>query len=571
MVKHLKCSFHPGCGKTFASAFSMKRHVKTQHKNAFVCPVCVTMRLFSSSQSLRNHISIHKRDPVCQYCMKTFQQSYVYQHEVTCIERPQDTECAVDGDSDVCEDVEAYHDADTPTPRAPEPVFVPEPSGITRSQHSAPRFDDIETHMDGFNAWIRNPGAAGKPRMITAPQSFMAKFRTVLGRIKTHFDIDDKQLFYRMNRSDTCAKMFSVPNLLSLMDTLRKTTDGRLLETRTLSNYVRHITLYFTWKVNSCGKTQFRGTLDALEQVGRNLSVAVVRAPKYDKKAAHVATLPSVPDFLGFIKGELRDKAVHARINFTTVPPTDAMDLYLDLRNYILVALLFGVPPQRAQVYNTLKTDDITFRDDKYTILRVEQHKTCSTYGSAVVALPPYFYEEFRAFVDARDELALVFYDNNSLFIGADGKPERHLTSRFQKLVNGKFGVNVTLRDCRNIYVTYAAKHLDLKQLYNLARQMCHSFQTQQFVYRSEDSIQRAIDLIHSTNALTSIMPLCDLDGDDYAREYDSENTTLVDSSLEYHASDEESKDCEDYFDTLDDESLMEFVVEYNSQNARKI
>ena len=503
--------------------------------------------------------------------MKTFQQSYVYQHEVTCIERPQDTEFALEGDSDVCEDTEVYHDVDTPTPRAPEPVFIPAPSGITRSQHSAPRFDDIDTYMDDFNAWIRNPGAARKPRAITAPESFMAKFRTVLGRIKTHFQIDDKQLFYRMNRSDTCAKMFSVPNLSALIDTLRMTTDGRLLETSTLSNYVRHITLYFTWKVNACGKTQFQSTLDALEQVGRNLNAVVVRAPKYDKKAARVATLPSVPDFLGFIKGELRDKAVQARINFATVPPSDAMDLYLDLRNYILVALLFGVPPQRAQVYNTLKTDNITFREDKYTIMRVEQHKTSSTYGSVVVALPPFFYEEFKAFVDARDELALVCYDNNSLFIGADGKPERHLTSRFQKLVDDKFGVNVTLRDCRNIYVTHAAKHLDLKQLYNLARQMCHSFQTQQFVYRSEDSIQRAIDQLHSTNVLTSIMPLCVLDGDDYARELDSENTALVDSSLEYHASDEESKDGEDYFDTFDDESLVEFVMEYNAQNARKI
>ena len=56
------------------------------------------LHLCPSPQSLGNHISIHRRDPVCQYCMNTFQQSYMYQHEVKFIERPQDTKYFMDDD-----------------------------------------------------------------------------------------------------------------------------------------------------------------------------------------------------------------------------------------------------------------------------------------------------------------------------------------------------------------------------------------------------------------------------------------------------------------------------------------
>lgn len=195
-------------------------------------------------------------------------------------------------------------------------------------------------------------------------------------------------------------------------------------------------------------------------------------------------------------KGDLYNKAVQARIEFPSARGDAAIALYLDLRIYMLFALMFGVPPQRCQVFEVIKTTDVTYSGD-YTVFAIATHKTSAKYGDAVVVLPP-FYKEFKAFVNAPDELAK--FDDKTLFIGRDGKPEDHITQRFRAIVYKYFNAIVTICDCRTLYVAYALQRCDLKQLYELSRQMCHSFQTQQNIYRADTNLQRAFQQIENAS-----------------------------------------------------------------------
>jgi hypothetical protein len=85
------------------------------------------------------------------------------------------------------------------------------------------------------------------------------------------------------------------------------------------------------------------------------------------------------------------------------------------------------------------------------------------------------------------------------VFVGKNGLQERYLTKRFQEIMSNQFKRNITIRDCRTIYVTYASEHLDDTALNKLARLMFHSPITQQTVYRSDFAVARAISSLEST------------------------------------------------------------------------
>jgi hypothetical protein len=119
-------------------------------------------------------------------------------------------------------------------------------------------------------------------------------------------------------------------------------------------------------------------------------------------------------------------------------------------------------------------------------------------YGPVVLPVPPFYRTQFEDYLVIRDYFC-ASPDVDCLFIGKDGNPERYLTKRFQAIIYSKFNCNITIRDCRSLYVTYASKHLDQTRLYNLSRLMFHSFKTQQDIYRSDNAIQRAIDTLGST------------------------------------------------------------------------
>jgi hypothetical protein len=119
-----------------------------------------------------------------------------------------------------------------------------------------------------------------------------------------------------------------------------------------------------------------------------------------------------------------------------------------------------------------------------------------------------------------------------------------------------KFNTSVSIRDCRSIYVTYASAHLDLTQLYELSRQMCHSFQMQQTVYRSEGGVERAMKNAASMQALTGAMAMpIGNDGD----------------ILTATANNEDSDDASDEFDSTPDDLFMQVIEEYNASHDQAI
>lgn len=578
MTKTFLCLYQPGCNKTFRSKQGMEGHCKRAHGgfNTLHCKLCKPLRTYANAQSYANHKSIHKRNPVCSYCEKVFSPFSVYAHEKICKSRtgdPEDTTSMASDDHEAGQDAE---DIDIPPPRVPTPLYVPPKTGLTRDAHNAPSDAETKAKMNAFYEWVENPAASGKSRAIPSPKSFLAKFRTVMGKLRVHHKITVQQLYYRLNRTDTCKNMFKPSSLNKFTSSLRTSKNKRKLCATTLYNYIRTLTVFLEWKVSGLGKTQFQEPLKSLLHTQANLNEEKKWEHDPKAKADRLSVLPSVPDFLDFLKGDLRDKAVQARIKFPSARPEEVMDLYLDLRNYILFALLFGVPPQRLQVFDLAKIDEVEYKD-KHTVISVKKHKTASKYGAAVIVLPPFFYEEFKAFAEARSELARVKFDDGRLFIGENGKPEKYLTKQFQAVVFDKFKVNVNIRDCRSIYVTHAVKSLDLTQLYELSRQMCHSFETQQIIYRSDNNIQRAIDQLDKSGALTALMPLCNLDCviNKEASDEDSDKDELDDNAFDVYtydlANEEETKTDGDFYGGISDEALLHAVEMHNSQHDNKI
>jgi hypothetical protein len=303
-------------------------------------------------------------------------------------------------------------------------------------------------------------------------------------------------------------------------------------------------------EVNALGNQQFAIPLKSLQDLATRLSLDKDNLSQViADKAARLAKMPTVPQFLAFLTEKLKRAVQYVRLH-----ERESWEDYEICRNYILVALLFGVPPQRKQFLDTVDVDDITVRD-KYSILTVSEHKTARRYGPIVVALPPYYYEDFKYYLDLRLTHALV--SNNSLFIQRNGSRDKYLTRRFQQLTQDEFGIDVSIRDCRSIFVNYAKDKFDLKQLYELSRQMCHSFQMQQSQYRADDSVDRAIHILRSMNQITDLLPI--------ANEETHDIQQLEDGSTQHGENDDT---VDELAGELTDDQLMAFVEDYNSTHS---
>lgn len=297
--------------------------------------------------------------------------------------------------------------------------------------------------------------------------------------------------------------------------------------------------VYFEWKVNALEQLRFAPTLKSLDNVCKNLSLQKDKmAQDIQKKAARFATLPTVPQFI-----DLLTKNLKPRVDRVRELNADSWQAYEDCRNYILMALLFGVPPQRKQFLDLMTIDQITYHD-KHTILKVLDHKTARRYGPVTVALPPYYYEDFQLYLDIRSDFARIA--NTSLFVKANGARDEYLTRHFQQMTQAKFGADVSIRDCRTIFINYAKTHLDLKQMYELSRQMCHSFQMQQSEYRTDDSVERAISTLHSMHEVTRLLPICSADKQLFQEE-------------------------DEFPDLPSDEAFLQFIDDYNAANEEAI
>lgn len=432
-------------------------------------------------------------------------------------------------------------------------IYRPQPTGLTRSSRSAPRQIELNTRLVAFVDWIKSPSASGKNALITNHEQFFMKFRTVLGKLSKFHDKSVEKLFYHLNRTDSCLKMFNASKLNEFTMWLGNGDDGRQLNLRTVYNYLRTLVIFFQWKVLALGQSQFSRVLDTIDGVCKNLSIQKDKmATDIQEKAARLDRLPKVPDFLTYMKTTLKPAVDKVRSELASGVEF-RIDQYMTCRNYILMALLFAVPPQRKQFLENLAHDNVTYAG-KYTILKVEKHKTQRRYGAVVVALPPFFYEEFQLLLELLDNFRPL--SCWKLFVGYDGLPDKYLTRTLQSMTNSAFGMDVNIRDCRSIFINHAKSHLDLQGMYELSRQMCHSFQVQQSEYRTDDSVQRAIsslNSLHATHQWTEMVPLlCEVNA---MEDTDGEEC-------------DESKVSGDFQDDLPDEAYIEFLDSYNAENA---
>lgn len=451
-------------------------------------------------------------------------------------------------------------------------IYRPQSTGLTRSSHAAPSKTRTDEKLAPFIEWIKSPVAVGRQTLIKNHEAFLQKFRTVLGKLAKLYNKPDDKLFNHLNRFDSCMAMFKPDPLNKFVMWIQKGDDGRQLQLRTVYNYLRTLVIFFQWKVNALGKTQFLTPLNSLQDVCKNLSLQKDKMSQdIAKKAARLATLPSVQQFICFMQDVLKPLVDQIRIGYQSRACEDFHD-YEVCRNYLLMVLLFGVPPQRKQFLESVKIDNISYQD-KFTILKLYDHKTARQYGPVVVALPPHYYDDFQLYLDIRGDFSTLA--NKSLFIQANGTPDPYLTRRFQEMTQAHFGTDVSIRDCRSIFINYAKKELDLKQMYELSRQMCHSFQMQQSQYRADDSIQRAITTLGSMHHITHLLSICseDEDPEEYQREASVE--ALDDDGIDFDEDEDEGLDDDEKMEEFDagpsDDQLLEFVESYNRSHETTI
>lgn len=564
-----KCKYAPLCSARFDSGFNRDRHCKNVHggPERLFCNKCDTLKFFSSAQSLQKHISEHSVDDACSYCAATYSSSYMKKHMRKCPSRLPTPQVEDDADFDMeSNEGEVINIA---KPRGP-PLYRPQKTGVKRSSRAAPTSLETDERLAQFVKWVTSKTAIGKSTQITSYGQFFNKFRTALGKLSKFHGKSSAKLFFHLNRQASCLAMFKPKPLNDFTMWLGKGDNGKELSLRTVYNYLRTLVIFFEWKVNALGQDQFKAPLESLQGLCLNLSRQKDKVSQdIVKKAARLSALPTVPQFLTFMSEKLKPKVDRVRqVN------KFQWKQYVDCRNYILMALLFGVPPQRKQFLESMMVENITYKDG-YTILQVHEHKTQRRYGPVVVALPPYYYDDFQLYLEVRSDFATLQNLDKSLFIKHDGKPDPYLTRHFEAMTHEEFGQDVTIRDCRSIFVNFANDKLDLKQLYELSRQMCHSFQMQQSEYRADDSVQRAITTMTSMHKMTELLPLCSADQEIHCEEVRAEVEEEKgddDQGVEIPGDNQDDEEASIEFDgELTDEQLVKFVAAYNASHKTAI
>lgn len=497
----------------------MKRHCNRVHGGIDrpFCPECPDLKFFASRASLRNHLSNHGSDAICEYCECIFKPSSIKKHMRRCSDRP---------------NTSTGYDNDVSSPALIEPLYRAPETGITRSNHSAPKRKDVESIMEEYIEWIKSPTALGKSSLIHNCDAFISKFRTTLGRLAQFNHISAEELLKRIGNGKNWSVYFRPEQLNKFTTSLATTDRGRELRKSTVYNYIRTLIVFFEWKVDVKECEDMRPTLLLLRKLGQSLNLQKQRERDPEAKAARFENMPPFQDLLKYVTEDLRYKAAEAFGNYEQTGDA-TWEQYVLCRDYILAALLIGVPPQRAQVFSSISVRDIQHQDG-HIILTVDKHKTHHIYGPVVLPIPPFYKKQFEDYLRIREEFC-ASSNVDSLFIGKNGEPERYITKRFQAIIHAKFKCNISIRDCRSLFVTYASKHLDNTELYKLSKLMFHSFKTQQDIYRADGAIQRAIDSLNST---TSQLPAI----------------SRLQNSIE------ESKDEVDEFDEFPDELFLELA-----------
>lgn len=488
----------------------MQRHCVRVHGGVDrpFCPECDDLKFFASPASLRNHLSNHRPDVTCDHCNRSYKPSSIKKHMKKCNERP-DTSFE-------------YEDESVPSGGPIEPLYRAAETGITRSVHAAPTKEFVATMMKEYVEWVESPTALGKSTLINNSDAFITKFRTALGRLAEFHSISAEELLKRLGQGKNWSAYFRPDQLNKFTTSLATTDKGRPLRKSTVYNYIRTLIVFFEWKVDVKECEDMRPTLGLLKKLGKSLNLQKKREGVSGAKEARFEQMPPFPDLLKYVTRDLKRKAVEAFSNFERTGNA-TWEHYTPCRDYILAALLIGVPSQRAQVFYSVSVRDIQYQDG-HAILTAKNHKTDYKYGPAILPIPPFYMNQFQEYLAIRRELC-ASPEVDSLFIGMNGMPEGYITKRFQAIIHDKFQCNISIRDCRTLYVTYASQHLDNTELHKLSRLMFHSFETQQNIYRSDNRVQRAINsLASTTSGLPAMSMIQDESSDDSSEDFEEDD-----------------------------------------------
>ncbi|KAF1326511.1 hypothetical protein FI667_g8412, partial [Globisporangium splendens] len=493
------CFYAPVCVKTYSTRQKMNHHRASAHAGLpdLFCPECEPLRTFKTSKLLQSHPRNHDARS-CEHCGKEVSRTNWSRHVKSCAPEVEATSFEEAGLGD--EDEEKSEEAVVEL----EPLFRPPPTGIHRHKNLAPSHAELMEYFPDFVAWVMSDTSLGKHKSIRRPESFLSKFRTALGKLADFHNLDGITLMKRLKRPSSCQVIFHVPRLNAFTMVVELDVNKQPLNKSTVYNYLRTLVVFLNWRVDVLQQVSLKESRDMLHELCFSVSKHRVTDRDPQAKADRLLELPSYSDILAFVDNDLKNRMDEARGDFEeSGEPT--WETYIPFRNYFLVVLLFSIPPQRLQVFNMIKREEIKIVNG-FVVMTVKRHKTYHIYGPVVVVLPPRFTSDFEVYLQHRDNLARS--GCSSLFIDRRGEQEPYLTKRFQKLVYMKFGKVVSIRDCRSIYVTKASKQLNMQQLYSLSRQMYHSFQTQQTIYRADDSTQRAMESVRISDRVSGLLPV---------------------------------------------------------------
>jgi hypothetical protein len=383
-------------------------------------------------------------------------------------------------------------------------------SGFRRSPHYAPSKEVVEKELPELVSWIKAPATFGKTRGIKRIGPYLDKLRTVFGKLKVFHKLTEKQLFRRLKSKRLSKKIFDMAALNNFMSTLHQAynKEDDTLNLQTVHNYAVVLLGFLRWKLFGQNLKQLQPIVDAMTDMTTQISRLKKTDIDRQAKALKIQHLPQIPEILSYLNTELKQKAENVYQIYRdakSLSDNDLWTIYSNYRNFILVAMLVGIPTQRAEVFNTIHVTSIKVRH-RYTGLSIKDHKTAHKYGDVQVVLPPLYHDDFQRYLLLRKKITKGGCQN--LFVNKKGEAEKRLTNIFKRLMYRKFQKCVTIRDCRSLYVTYMSKHLTLTQMYALSQQMFHSFQTQQEIYRSEDSFSKAVKCLIDTNSILQQLPL---------------------------------------------------------------
>ncbi|DBA03393.1 TPA: hypothetical protein N0F65_002801 [Lagenidium giganteum] len=300
-----------------------------RQQSAAVCP---TLKRFDTKKALSDHRRYHKKK-ACVHCCEEYSVPNLKRHQATCPDRP----------------IEADEN-DAPTTPTPAPVNMepltkfPTRSLVLRSAYRAPSKASAEVAFADYLEWP--PTALGRPLMKnpdahfnkfrTNPDAHFNKFRTVLGKMERHYEREFKELASIIRSPSRCKLVFE-PKLLDAFTRSLSSSDSN-----TKLPYVRALYLYLEWMVKIRGCSHLSMALELFGTTQTNLARVKEVEVNRKGKPAHFTKLPSVPQFVAYIDKLLRPAARRALLSELATPWTK----YKAYRDYMLVALLFLVPPQ---------------------------------------------------------------------------------------------------------------------------------------------------------------------------------------------------------------------------------